>query len=142
MRKYFTRHLISEVETEELDFVLDQELQIDREAEEELFWLGDGLDVDGELIDVDKMIKILQEMKEQGSTHVALEYHTDHISYRVCGFKVEPSDAATVEEVEKEIARKSNLSKRIIAARVALRYLEDEFHGRTLPESSEDDLPF
>lgn len=53
---------------------------------------------DAEPIEIDRLIAILTEAKQNGSTHVAVEYHTDHIGYDITGFEMRVS---TEEEIEK-----------------------------------------
>lgn len=63
-----------------------------------------------EPISIDNLIEILQEAKAAGSTHVAIDYHSDHIGYDISGVELRLS---TDEEIEKcEAKRKAEQDKR------------------------------
>ena len=43
---------------------------------------------DAEPIEIDQLIAILNKAKSVGSTHVAIEYHCDHIGYDITGIEM------------------------------------------------------
>jgi len=62
-----------------------------------------------EPIEIDKMVKILQDSKDRlGATHVNVEYHTDHHGYYFSIFKMRKS---TQEEIDGYESRKKEIEK-------------------------------
>lgn len=95
-QKNFKLKLIEESAFDEIDFDLWNEILGDS-AEEILDSGGDPGDyidtsdvVDNHPIQIDKIINILQKMKdERGASYVEIYYHTDHIGYELRTYKVE-----------------------------------------------------
>ena len=67
--------------------------------------------MDGHPINIDRLINTLQGLKENGATHVQMEYHCDHISYPIQGYKLSVS---TEEEVSNHMKKEEEVKlKRI-----------------------------
>jgi hypothetical protein len=63
-----------------------------------------------EPVKIDTLIKVLEEAKQAGSTHVSIDYHADHIGYVIDGLELK---TASQEEIEKyEADRKAAQDKR------------------------------
>lgn len=58
---------------------------------------------DVEPISIEKLIGILHQAQAAGSTHIAIEYHSDHIGYDITGIEMRPStDEEVLDHVEKK----------------------------------------
>ena len=101
---YITKEVIGDVEHSEIDFLIRDEFGFDYENDQELVEIevGNG-DVRNESISIDLMIKTLQELKEKGSTHVALHYHVDHIGYEMTGYKIYRSTEDQIKDYEEKL---------------------------------------
>lgn len=113
---YIKKELISDESIGEIDFDLHEEFGFSYDEHEEFIELTDGRHggPDAYPIKIDEMIKLLQQMKENGATHVELEYHCDHIGYDVAGYRIRK---ATVEEIAEHIkeekAKRAKEQKRL-----------------------------
>lgn len=67
--------------------------------DEPLYWIGES-----HPINIDDVIKVLNDMKEKGCNYVEIMYHTDHIGYVFTGLDVHIAS-------EKEIAKHEEVSK-------------------------------
>jgi hypothetical protein len=102
---YITKEVIEDVEHSEIDFLIRDDFGFDYENNQELVEIevGNG-DVTNEPISIDLMVKTLQELKEKGSTHVSLSYHTDHIGYEMTGYKIYLSTEEQIKAYEDKLA--------------------------------------
>ena len=112
---YVNRKLIQEYETEELDFVLRDEFGVDDSESDdwtsiEFIELDRHYAPDGYIVKLDTILNAIQGMKEQGATHLRMDYHCDHISYQIAGYKLELADSAEMEK-RAEAKRKAKLEK-------------------------------
>ena len=109
---YITKEVIGDVEHSEIDFLIRDDFGFDYENDQELVEIevGNG-DVRNEPISIDTLIESLQELKQKGSTHVALNYHTDHIGYEMTGYKIYLSTEEQINTYEEKIKvrREKNL---------------------------------
>jgi hypothetical protein len=141
-KTYITKKLIIGEITEELGPILEEEFGIDRDLDPflENFIIIEkgGLGVASYPIKIETLIRILQEMRDLGSTHVELDYHCDHNEYNLTGFHISESTEEEIREYEEE---KEN-AKRIAEKRKALLKELYDLDGKTSIISSEDDLPF
>jgi hypothetical protein len=98
---YVTKEVIDDVEHSEIDFLIREEFGFDYDVHSEFVELEVGNpEVNSEPINIDLMITTLQELKEKGSTHVALHYHVDHIGYEMTGYKIYPSTEDQIKDYE------------------------------------------
>jgi hypothetical protein len=67
------------------------------------------------------VVKTLQELKEKGSTHVSLHYHTDHIGYEMTGYKIYLSTEEQINEYEEK-------QKAIRVKQIKLNTLREEYN--------------
>lgn len=113
---YLNQKLIQHYETEELDFVLSDEFGVNRDDESddwtsiELIELDRHYAPDGHIVKLDTILNTIHEMKEQGATHLRMDYHCDHITYQIAGYKLEMADSAEMEK-RAEAERKAKLEK-------------------------------
>lgn len=100
---YITKEVIDNIEHSEIDFLIRDEFGFDYENHSNFVEIEIGNpDVTNEPINIDLMIKTLQELKEKGSTHVSLDYHCDHIGYEMTGYKIYQSREEQVQKYENE----------------------------------------
>jgi hypothetical protein len=115
---YITKEVIEDVEHSEIDFLIHEEFGFDYENEQELVEIevGNG-DVRNEPISIDTLIESLQELKQKGSTHVALNYHTDHIGYEMTGYKIYLSTEEQINSYEEKLKIKREKELKLMALR-------------------------
>jgi hypothetical protein len=131
-RVYVTQTHVQSFDESEIDFDLDNEFGLDKDSDDNYQYLsiiekGEGKHegykdyVDNTPIHIDRMIKILAELKEKGCNYVALDYHCDHIAYEVSGFIMRHSTPEEIEEEEnkdnKKKAAKDKVDKLVAEAR-------------------------
>lgn len=117
-KMYITKEVIVNIEHSEIDFLIQDEFGLNHEDEQDLIQLMVGNpDITNEPINIDLMIKTLQEMKEQGSTHVSLDYHIDHIGYEMTGYKIYHSTEEQIRDYEEKLKKKLDKEKKLKALR-------------------------
>jgi hypothetical protein len=101
---YITKIHIDDKNVSELDFVLDDEFGVNSENEEYLdeLLVGQGR-ADGYPINIDTLFNLLTELKNDGCTHVELDYHSDHIGYDISGYIIRKSTKDEMPEFRKQI---------------------------------------
>jgi len=113
---YVNEKLIKQYETEDLDLALNQEFGVNYDDESDdwtsvkLIKLDRHYAPDGYIVKLDTILNAIQGMKEQGATHLRMDYHCDHISYQIAGYKLELADSAEMEK-RAEAERKAKLEK-------------------------------
>jgi len=110
---YVTKILNFDKEFSEIDFDLYDEFGFDMDKFEDFIEIkmGNG-GSDGYPIKIDRMIELLKAMKENGSTHVELDYHCDHIGYVVSGYEMRPSTQEEIAAYEdKSLSKKKKDDK-------------------------------
>jgi hypothetical protein len=115
---YITKEVIEDVEHSEIDFLIRDDFGFDYENDQELVEIevGNG-DVRNEPISIDTLIESLQELKQKGSTHVALNYHTDHIGYEMTGYKIYLSTEEQINSYEEKLKIKREKELKLMALR-------------------------
>jgi len=73
----------------------------------------------------------LQEMKDKGATHVEMEYHCDHISYPIYGYRITHADQADIDELERKKTQAEKLAAEAKELRAKLREIEDQRRSLT-----------
>ena len=89
MSKVIEIKKIVEFETEELDFAFIDQTNEDGEPYEVIYAGEDTNFLDAYPIKIDEMISYLTRIKEAGGNYVSVEYHVDHYTYLIEGYKVE-----------------------------------------------------
>jgi hypothetical protein len=86
---YITKKHINNKNQSELDFELQDEFGFNYDDYDEFVEIEKGHgSADSHPIKIDKMIEILQSLKNEGCSHVQIEYHCDHIGYDISGFEI------------------------------------------------------
>jgi hypothetical protein len=125
------KEFIAEVEESEIDFDLQREFagDVDCDTYVNIEWIEKGAPkwgVDGYPIRIDRVMRILQEMKDKGATHVEMEYHCDHISYPIYGYRITHADQADIDELEQKKTQAEKLTAEANELRAKLREIEDQ----------------
>ena len=124
---YITKEVIENKEHSEIDFLIRDEFEIDYESDYELIELIQGKpDVINESINIDLMIKTLQELKEKGSTHVSLDYHSDHIGYEMTGYKIYHSTEEQIKDYEEKLSNRRKKEKKLNGLLEEIRRIQNE----------------
>jgi len=72
-------------------------------------------------IQIEEVMKILQDLKEEGCSHVEIDWHCDHLEYEFYGYEIRK---ATPEEMEAETKRQIVATNRM--KRDHIQKLKDE----------------
>lgn len=134
--KYLQKIHIKEDSIDELDFVLQDEFETDPNDRLHFIEVGKG-SVYTHVINIDTFVKMLQDLKDQGATHIEMDYHEDHIGYDISAFEIRLS---TEEEILSYVMannakREKDLKREELQRQ--LRELDDN-----IGEYANDDLPF
>ena len=81
---------------------------------------------DNEPIELDLLLGILTKMKEKGSTHVQLDYHSDHLTYILSGIEIRPSTEDEIQRFKKYHEEKNKLDAEILKHNQEIRELQRE----------------
>jgi hypothetical protein len=139
MRRFVKKNLVKDYSFSEIDFDLHEEFGFDHDVHDGFVEIGDGKrgSADAYPIKIDRMMDILQQMKNEGVTHVELDYHIDHIGYDITGWKIQLADQKEIDEVErKEKAHREKMNKK----KELLQQLADLEKEDKKPDS--EDFPF
>ena len=131
-----TKEFIAEVEDSEIDFDLQREFagEVDGDAYVNIEWIEKGgpqWGSEGYPIRIDRVMQILQEMKDKGATHVEMEYHCDHISYPIYGYRITHAEQADIDELEQKKTQAEKLAAEAKELRAKLREIEDQQRSLT-----------
>jgi hypothetical protein len=119
MNTYVNKRLVADIETEEYrDEDLAQTIGLIFDYEEdEIITFQDGYgSPDTQPILIDEMISTLQNLKEQGATHVEIDFHWDHLTYEIAAYefsKASPEQIAKYEKAEAIKREKDNKIKEL-----------------------------
>jgi len=140
MEKYIHKQLIGEISIDDLDWSLQNEFGgADYEDIDFCFVENGNYNTDSHIINIDTMIGELHSMKAKGATHVAIDYHCDHIGYDITGFLVKE---ATDEEINKYLSERELEKQREIKRLDLIKQLE-QLSRKVQPINTDDlDLPF
>ena len=103
---YVTKRLVYDIEFSEIDIEFDEKFGRDYDDDDSdviEIELGEQGDADGHVIDIDKMINTLQNIKNKGSNYVSLNYHEDHIGYEISGYSIKKSTPEEIQNYEFEL---------------------------------------
>ena len=125
------KEFIADVEDSEIDFDLQREFagEVDSDTYINIEWIEKGgpkWGSEGYPIRIDRVLQILQEMKDKGATHVEMEYHCDHISYPIYGYRITHADQADIDELERKKTQAEKLAAEAKELRAKLREIEDQ----------------
>ena len=68
---------------------------------------------DSEIVNIDTLINSLETLRKKGSTHVAVDWHCDHLSYELYGYKVNLAEDNAIEEYQDRQKSINDKRKRI-----------------------------
>ena len=130
------KEFIAEVEDSEIVFDLQREFagEVDSDTYIDIEWIGKGgpkWGSEGYPIRIDRVLQILQEMKDKGATHVEMEYHCDHISYPIYGYRITHADQADIDELEQKKTQAEKLTAEANELQAKLREIEDQRRSLT-----------
>jgi hypothetical protein len=124
---YVTKEVIDDISFSEIDIDLKEEYGFDYEDESEYIEIKVGNpNVDTEPIKIDILIKALKRLKEDGSTHVSLDYHCDHIGYDITGYKIYLSTEEQIKAYEDKLAINQEKALKLRALQEEYKRIENE----------------
>lgn len=113
---YITHKYVDEVEHSEIDFDLTDKILGDDADDFDIrniflgkqgkWWIGEG-----EPIEIDRVIKTLEELKEKGANFVEIMYHCDHIGYVFNGVDIHKSTEGEIEKHLEGMKKKRDKAK-------------------------------
>lgn len=106
---YITKKVIRNMETEELDFEIMEQFGDPNEDDFDIIEYGVSK-ADAAPIKISSMMEILTDLKEQGATHVEIEFHVDHQSYILSSSNIALS---TKEEAEAYLSKKMSQTEKL-----------------------------
>jgi hypothetical protein len=122
---YITKKVVEEFSINELHIDLYDEFGFSYDIldsfEEIVIKKSNYIRTDSEPINIDKLINKLQEMKSNGSSHIALEYNCGHVGYDITGYNIYKS---TNEEIQKLIDEKT----KELEKQIKIRKLQEEIN--------------
>ena len=138
-KKYVHKILIAEKSIDDLDWLFLNEFGVDENCDEELGIIEQGnYGTDAHIINIDRMIAELYKLKHEGSTHVAIDYHCDHIGYDIAGFFVRKSTDSEIDDFEEKKRLKNEREQKRLELLKQLQVLDREIK----PINNSEDLPF
>lgn len=87
---YVNQELLEVVETEDVSYLLRKEFEFSEEVYEDIHInhpKGYGNN-DGEPIHINHILNLINAMKNRGCTHVSIDWHCDHQTYEVEGYRI------------------------------------------------------
>jgi hypothetical protein len=112
---FITKTLIKNDNQSELDFVLQNEFDFDYDKNSDFVEILTknfrAYHADGDPIRIDDMIKVLQNLKDSGSTHVQIETHHDHHGYDISGFEIRLSTQEEIDKFNSEMESRNKINK-------------------------------
>lgn len=138
---YIMKEHVGDFDHSELDFELHNRFGFDYDTHSDFVELEKGHgQVDNEPIDIDLLLKSINELKSRGATHVSLDYHCDHIGYEISGYRITEAEPALVEAYEENQRKEKEKSQKLMELRKQIADIE----RGDLPEKPlfETDLPF
>jgi hypothetical protein len=124
---YVTKEVTDDISFSEIDIDLKEEYGFDYEDESEYIEIKVGNpNVDTEPIKIDILIKALKRLKEDGSTHISLDYHCDHIGYDITGYKIYLSTEEQIKAYEDKLAINQEKALKLRALREEYKRIENE----------------
>jgi hypothetical protein len=95
---YISKKLIDEADVSEIDIDFNEAFGFDYDYYNDIIDINKNKSsLDSEPILIDRLIKILQELKVAGANYVQLEHNCDHHGYDIEAFNIR---LATLEEIE------------------------------------------
>jgi hypothetical protein len=136
---YVTKEHIGDFSYSELDFELHEKFGFDYDTHSDFVELERGHGrADNEPIDIDLLLKSVNELKNHGATHVSLSYHSDHIGYEISGYRITDADPALIEEYEETQRKQKEKDQRLMELKQQIADLERGDYQETKMK----DLPF
>ena len=122
---YVSKKLVSDESVGEIDFDLYEEFGFSYDTHSEFVELAQGQGrVDGYPIRIDRMIEILNRMKEKGATHVELDYHCDHIGYDISGYLIEPASQEQIDVHNEKLNKRNAKSQKIAELQAQIKEIQ------------------
>lgn len=137
-KKYVHKILIAEKSIGDLDWLFLNEVGVDENCDEELEIIEQGnYGTDAHIINIDRMIAELYKLKHDGSTHVSIDYHCDHIGYDIAGFFVRKSTDSEIDDFEENKRLRNEKEQKRLELLKQLQELD-----REVKRIDTEDLPF
>jgi len=129
-KRYITFDYKKEESASEIDFDLyadlkhdncKEELNVIRKENKNNYWANDSYP-----IKIERLIKMLENLKKAGCNYVEIMYHTDHIGYYATGLKIRNATKEEIEKYEAETKRNKKKWEKIQKLREQIKEIENE----------------
>jgi hypothetical protein len=111
---YVSLECIKNIRSERVYDEIREEFGFDYEKHDEFCEIPRSFgNADTEPINIDDVINILSDLKEMGSTHVQMEYDSDHYEYMFSGMKIQLADEKLIAKYEKHREKEKNIDMKI-----------------------------
>ena len=115
---YVTKTLILDKSFSEIDFVLHDEMgyRYDDDENSDFVIIEKGGHCDtseATPISIDTVLKLLNDMKAKGASHVEIEHNIDSIGYAFSGFCIDKSTNEEIQEYENKFKKKKSKDDKI-----------------------------
>lgn len=134
---YISQHFINEIELNDVtdmlrtEFGFKYELNDDAELDNEFIITNEEalyrtVGHDSSIINISTLINSLETLRNEGSTHVAVDWHCDHLSYDLYGYTVNLAENHEIEEYQNQKKINEEKRKQISELQDRLRQLNNE----------------
>jgi hypothetical protein len=124
---YITQNYIDEIEIDDVNILLMAEFGFDYDDNEQFIITNeDNTYHESCIVNIDTLINSLKTLKKTGSTHVAVDWHCDHLSYELYGYKVNFAEDHEIEEYQIKKIENEEKRKQIAELQDRLRQLNNE----------------
>lgn len=120
---YITQHSVMKIVIDDVDHELKKEFCFKYETDDDFELENDFIITneaslqytsnDSEIVNIDTLINSLETLKKKGSTHVAVDWNCDHLSYELYGYRVNLAEDNEIEEYQYQKQISSEKRKQI-----------------------------
>lgn len=88
-----------------------EELGFKYDIHEDFIEFGETINSDAGLVNIDELIDTLNGMRSHGATHVACDFHCDHVELDLCGVEYRLATQSEIDAYENKIKTKEETKK-------------------------------
>lgn len=134
---YVLRHFLKQVNIDDVDDMLKNEFGFKYEFDDDFELENDFIIInketlrrpighDSSIININTLINSLETLRNEGSTHVAVDWHCDHLSYELYGYDVTYAGISHIEDYNNTIKDNEKRRKQISELQDRLKQLNNE----------------
>jgi hypothetical protein len=124
---YITQNFIDETEIDDVPILLMAEFGFDHDDNEQFIITNEDKTYhESSIVNIDTLINSLKTLKIDGSTHVAVDWHCDHLSYELYGYHVNFAEDNEIEDYQNRQKINEEKTKLRLELQHQLRQLNNE----------------